>query len=50
MEFLVFQTTGDLRVFQIFKNPQILCGNVVRTIWSTEIAFFFQSIRFNSDP
>lgn len=40
MEFLVAQTTGDIRFFQIFKSPQILCGNVVRKIESTEIAFF----------
>lgn len=41
MESLALQTTGGIRVFQIFKKPQILFGNVVRTIESTETGFFF---------
>lgn len=44
MEFLVFQTIADIRVFQIFKNHQSQCGSVFRTIRSTEIALFFRAL------
>lgn len=40
MDILVLQTTGGIGDFQIFKNSQILSGNAVRIIGSTEIAFF----------